>query len=373
MTWPPQSPDLNPIEMVWGELDRRVKAKGPTSAKHLWELLQDCWKTISGDYLLKLIKRMPRVCKTVIKAKEEHFMAYKSPYPGIALFKNPWRWQTTSASERALQYKPGERIHGFTVKEVTPVPDMFLTAVTLNHEGTGAKYLHLAREDTNNLFSVQFRTTPMDSTGVPHILEHTVLCGSQKFPCRDPFFKMLNRSLSTFMNAFTANDDYTMYPFSTQNAKDFQNLLSVYLDAVFFSLPERAGLLLTKPVASKIPLRNPQIRRFRLDGPKPPSKVSEFEELVARERENPARRFQRGQRLGVLYPFPQSTANWTVSPPWARQSPDYTVWPPFPGAARSKESNDRHLESLARSAFKAAASTLRPAFASSWVSKSVAK
>uniref|UniRef100_A0A667Z9S7 Tc1-like transposase DDE domain-containing protein n=1 Tax=Myripristis murdjan TaxID=586833 RepID=A0A667Z9S7_9TELE len=60
MTWPPQSPDLNPIQMVWGELDRRVKAKGPTSAKHLWELPQDCWKTISGDYLLKLIERMPR-------------------------------------------------------------------------------------------------------------------------------------------------------------------------------------------------------------------------------------------------------------------------------------------------------------------------
>ncbi|CAJ0938370.1 unnamed protein product [Ranitomeya imitator] len=69
MTWPPQSPDLNPIKMVWGELDRRVKAKGPTSAKHLWELLQFCWTTIPGDYLLKLIKRMPRVCKAVIKAK----------------------------------------------------------------------------------------------------------------------------------------------------------------------------------------------------------------------------------------------------------------------------------------------------------------
>ncbi|CAJ0960460.1 unnamed protein product [Ranitomeya imitator] len=73
MTWPPQSPDLNPIEMVWGELDRRVKAKRPTSAKHLWELLQDYWKTISDDYLLKLIKRMPRVCKAVIKAKGGYF------------------------------------------------------------------------------------------------------------------------------------------------------------------------------------------------------------------------------------------------------------------------------------------------------------
>ncbi|MBN3307376.1 PREP protein, partial [Amia calva] len=134
---------------------------------------------------------------------------------------------------RALHYGSGQKIHGFTVEQVTAIPDLFLTAVKLSHDNTGAQYLHLARDDSNNLFSVQFRTTPKDSTGVPHILEHTVLCGSEKYPCRDPFFKMLNRSLSTFMNAFTASD-YTMYPFSTQNAKDFQNLLSVYLDAVFF-------------------------------------------------------------------------------------------------------------------------------------------
>ncbi|XP_063159491.1 presequence protease, mitochondrial isoform X1 [Candoia aspera] len=143
-----------------------------------------------------------------------------------------WRWKS-SANERALQYKSGDHIHGFTVSQVTAVPELFLTAVKLNHDKTGAKYLHVAREDSNNLFSVQFRTTPMNSTGVPHILEHTVLCGSEKYPVRDPFFKMLNRSLSTFMNAFTASD-YTLYPFSTQNPKDFQNLLSVYLDAVFF-------------------------------------------------------------------------------------------------------------------------------------------
>uniref|UniRef100_A0A673M5Y3 Pitrilysin metalloproteinase 1 n=1 Tax=Sinocyclocheilus rhinocerous TaxID=307959 RepID=A0A673M5Y3_9TELE len=150
-----------------------------------------------------------------------------------------WRSRGSSAVERALQYTVGQKIQGFTVKQVTAVPDLFLTAVKLSHDATGAQYLHAARDDSNNLFSVQFRTTPMDSTGVPHILEHTVLCGSQRFPCRDPFFKMLNRSLSTFMNAFTASD-YTMYPFSTQNAKDFQNLLSTviffffYLDAVFF-------------------------------------------------------------------------------------------------------------------------------------------
>ncbi|XP_029444406.1 presequence protease, mitochondrial [Rhinatrema bivittatum] len=146
---------------------------------------------------------------------------------------NSWRCRSSSATERALEYKVGEKIHGFTVQQVTSVPELFLTTVKLSHDNTGAKYLHLAREDSNNLFSVQFRTTPMNSTGVPHVLEHTVLAGSQKYPCRDPFFKMLNRSLSTFMNAFTASD-YTMYPFSTQNAKDFQNLLSVYLDAVFF-------------------------------------------------------------------------------------------------------------------------------------------
>ncbi|XP_055521306.1 presequence protease, mitochondrial [Leucoraja erinacea] len=144
-----------------------------------------------------------------------------------------WRWNSISARERATHYVVGEKIHGFTINQVTAVPDLFLTAVKLSDDNTGAQYLHVARDDPNNLFSVQFRTTPLNSTGVPHILEHVVLCGSEKYQIRDPFFKMLTRSLSTFMNAFTASD-YTMYPFSTQNSKDFQNLLSVYLDAVFF-------------------------------------------------------------------------------------------------------------------------------------------
>ncbi|KAM9844455.1 presequence protease, mitochondrial [Aulostomus maculatus] len=157
----------------------------------------------------------------------------KLRYVSLKGQQHPRRLKSTSAGEQALRFQPGQKVHGFTVKEVVAVPDLFLTAVKLRHDKTGAQYLHAARDDANNLFSVQFRTTPMDSTGVPHILEHTVLCGSEKYPCRDPFFKMLNRSLSTFMNAFTASD-YTMYPFSTQNGKDFQNLLSVYLDAVFF-------------------------------------------------------------------------------------------------------------------------------------------
>ncbi|XP_038074672.1 presequence protease, mitochondrial-like isoform X2 [Patiria miniata] len=142
-------------------------------------------------------------------------------------------YSSASALKAAESYQPGQRIHGFTVEEVIPVPELYLTAVTLSHDVTRAKHLHVARQDSNNVFSVGFRTTPMDSTGVPHILEHTTLCGSQRFPCRDPFFKMLNRSLATFMNAWTASD-YTMYPFSSQNPKDFSNLLSVYLDAAFF-------------------------------------------------------------------------------------------------------------------------------------------
>ncbi|MCG8552243.1 MAG: insulinase family protein, partial [Desulfobacterales bacterium] len=98
---------------------------------------------------------------------------------------------------------------------------------------TKAVHIHIANEDKENTFGVFFRTVPTDSTGVAHILEHTVLCGSEKYKVRDPFFSMLKRSLSTFMNAFTASD-WTMYPFSTQNKKDYYNLMDVYLDAAFF-------------------------------------------------------------------------------------------------------------------------------------------
>ena len=73
MTRPQQSPDLNPFEMVWDEMDRRVKTKGPTSAQHLWEFLQDCWETISSDDLMKLNERIPSVCKAVVKAKGGYF------------------------------------------------------------------------------------------------------------------------------------------------------------------------------------------------------------------------------------------------------------------------------------------------------------
>jgi presequence protease len=102
------------------------------------------------------------------------------------------------------------------------------------HKKTGAVHYHLASSNSENVFLVALRTVPQDSTGVAHILEHTALCGSAHYPVRDPFFMMLRRSLNTFMNAFTSSD-WTAYPFASQNRKDFDNLLQVYLDAVFFS------------------------------------------------------------------------------------------------------------------------------------------
>jgi Zn-dependent M16 (insulinase) family peptidase len=101
------------------------------------------------------------------------------------------------------------------------------------HESTGARHIHFSSNDQHNAFMVAFLTLPFDSSGVAHILEHTTLCGSESYPVRDPFFMMLRRSLNTYMNAFTGSDT-TAYPFATQNRKDFDNLMRVYLDAVFF-------------------------------------------------------------------------------------------------------------------------------------------
>ena len=153
-------------------------------------------------------------------------------------------WWTCRVLQRTLQrsgrrrlsdYCVGDKIHGYSVDQVQKLPELSATAVKLSHGGSGAQHLHVAKDDVNNSFGVGFGTIPEDSTGVAHILEHTTLCGSNKYPVRDPFFKMLNRSLSTFMNAFTSSD-WTMYPFSTQNLKDFNNLMSIYLDCTFFPL-----------------------------------------------------------------------------------------------------------------------------------------
>ncbi|MDP6969893.1 MAG: insulinase family protein [Gammaproteobacteria bacterium] len=122
----------------------------------------------------------------------------------------------------------------FTFLRQETIQSLQLNAQLFQHRETGAQHIHLDTGQDENVFLVAFRTMPMDSSGVAHILEHTALCGSDKFPVRDPFFMMIRRSLNTFMNAFTSSD-WTAYPFATQNHKDFHNLLEVYLDATFFA------------------------------------------------------------------------------------------------------------------------------------------
>lgn len=129
----------------------------------------------------------------------------------------------------------GTRLGNYIVRQNLPVPELNLTAIILRHEPTGARHVHLACDDPNNVFGVGFRTPPPDSSGVAHILEHTVLCGSENYPVRDPFFAMLKRSLNTFMNAMTAAD-WTFYPIASMNRKDYDNLMGIYLDAAFFPL-----------------------------------------------------------------------------------------------------------------------------------------
>lgn len=122
---------------------------------------------------------------------------------------------------------------GYAIRRREPLERLEGAYLELEHELTGARHIHIECPDDNNGFAVFFRTAPKDSTGVAHILEHVVLAGSQRYPVRDPFFSMSRRSLATFMNALTGSD-WTMYLFSTRNAKDYMNLLEVYLDATFF-------------------------------------------------------------------------------------------------------------------------------------------
>src|SRR5258706_2607116 len=126
-----------------------------------------------------------------------------------------------------------ETIGGYTIRRRESLDRLDGTYLELAHDRTGARHIHIECADDNNAFAVFFPTVPKDDTGVAHILEHVVLAGSQRYPVRDRFFSMTRRSLATFMNAMTSAD-WTMYPFSTRNAKDFMNLLDVYLDATFF-------------------------------------------------------------------------------------------------------------------------------------------
>ncbi len=121
---------------------------------------------------------------------------------------------------------------GYTLLEKRFVNEINAEGSVFTHDKTGARVIHLACEDSNKCFMISFPTMPENSTGVAHIIEHSVLAGSEKYPLKDPFFELVKGSVNTFLNAFTGSDS-TMYPFASTNEKDFMNLLDVYLDAVF--------------------------------------------------------------------------------------------------------------------------------------------
>ncbi len=127
--------------------------------------------------------------------------------------------------------KINDRLHGFTVTAITEVTEISAALIEMRHEKSGARLNFLDREDENKTFAITFKTIPEDSTGVFHIIEHSVLCGSEKYPVKEPFVELLKGSLNTFLNAMTFPDK-TMYPIASRNDKDFLNLMSVYLDAV---------------------------------------------------------------------------------------------------------------------------------------------
>ena len=121
----------------------------------------------------------------------------------------------------------------YTIIKQESIEELNGTGYILKHDKTGARVVVISNEDDNKVFQIGFRTPPKDDTGVPHILEHSVLCGSREFPMKDPFVELVKGSLNTFLNAMTYPDK-TVYPVASQNDKDFFNLVHVYLDAVFY-------------------------------------------------------------------------------------------------------------------------------------------
>lgn len=130
-------------------------------------------------------------------------------------------------------FQVGDNYNGFKLVEEREIKEINSIARVFHHNKSGARLLYIQNEDDNKVFSITFRTPPADSTGLPHILEHSVLCGSKNFPAKDPFVELAKGSLNTFLNAMTFSDK-TMYPIASRNDKDFVNLMHVYLDAVFY-------------------------------------------------------------------------------------------------------------------------------------------
>jgi Zn-dependent M16 (insulinase) family peptidase len=131
---------------------------------------------------------------------------------------------------------------GFDLISVTDIPDYEAKGYYLRHRKTGLEVFHILNSDEENLFSFSFRTPAADSTGAPHILEHSVFCGSEKFPLREPFVNLMNQSVYTYLNAMTYPDK-TVYPASSMNKTDYYHLMDVYSDAVFFPLLRKETFL----------------------------------------------------------------------------------------------------------------------------------
>lgn len=136
------------------------------------------------------------------------------------------------SSSGLVQSDVAEKL-GFEIVSEQEIDECKSKAILYKHKKTGAEIMSVANDDENKVFGIVFRTPPKDSTGIPHILEHSVLCGSRKYPLKEPFVELLKGSLHTFLNAFTY-PDRTCYPVASTNSKDFYNLVDVYLDAVFF-------------------------------------------------------------------------------------------------------------------------------------------
>ena len=131
-----------------------------------------------------------------------------------------------------MELTPGTTVHGFAIDKREELPEIDGTAYVGHHNASGARLLYLSNDDNNKSFAIGFRTPPQDDTGVFHILEHSVLCGSRRFPVKEPFVDLLKGSMQTFLNAMTFGDK-TLYPVASTNDQDLFNLMDVYLDAVF--------------------------------------------------------------------------------------------------------------------------------------------
>lgn len=132
-----------------------------------------------------------------------------------------------------MKFKIGDIYYGFKLEHEVKIEELKSVGKVFTHIKSGARLVSLENDDDNKVFSISFKTLPQNSKGIPHIMEHSVLCGSKKFPVKEPFVEILKGSLNTYLNAATYPDK-TMYPVASRNYKDFRNLMDVYLDAVFY-------------------------------------------------------------------------------------------------------------------------------------------